>query len=168
MFAPWTLLSGMLLKNHSTLHRSVSAAVGWWVTFDPVESYLLPEWYMLCTDTIEYNPNVSKGKHMFIPAISPKSSVYDMYSCQNKTRRSENDNTPQPLDQSMDSPSIGQQVGNCNSFTSTHYVPNVSVMQAYVRPTLYPTHISFISSQSTSPFLKYGYQKKTYHLRENN
>ena len=30
-----------------------------------------------------------------------------------RTRRSENDNTPQPLDQGTNSPYIGQQVGNC-------------------------------------------------------
>ena len=38
------------------------------------------------------------------------------------TRRSENDNTPQPLDQWTNSPFIGQQVGNCKSFTLTHYL----------------------------------------------
>ena len=36
------------------------------------------------------------------------------------TRRSENDNIPQPLDQLTNSPFIGQQVGNCKSFTLTH------------------------------------------------
>ena len=35
------------------------------------------------------------------------------------TRHSENDNTPQPLDQWMNSPFIGQQFGNCKSFTLT-------------------------------------------------
>ena len=38
------------------------------------------------------------------------------------TRRSENDNTPQPLDQWMNSPFMGQRVGNCRSFTLTHYL----------------------------------------------
>ena len=42
-----------------------------------------------------------------------------------KTRRSENDNTPQPLDQWTNSPFIGQQVGNCKSFTLTHYLANL-------------------------------------------
>ena len=37
------------------------------------------------------------------------------------TRRLENDNTPQPLDQWMNSPFMGQQIGNCKSFTLTHY-----------------------------------------------
>ena len=36
------------------------------------------------------------------------------------TRRSENDNTPQPLDQWTNSPFMGQQVGNCKSFTLAH------------------------------------------------
>ena len=44
------------------------------------------------------------------------------------TRRSENDNTPQPLDQWTNSPFKGQQVGNCNSFTSTHYLADVLAM----------------------------------------
>ena len=45
-----------------------------------------------------------------------------------KTRRSENDNTPQPLDQWTNSPFIGQQVGNCKSFTMTHYFANLFAM----------------------------------------
>ena len=44
------------------------------------------------------------------------------------TRRSENDNTPQPLDQWTNSSFIGQQVGNCKSFTLTHYFANLSAM----------------------------------------
>ena len=44
------------------------------------------------------------------------------------TRRSENDNTPQPLDQWTNSPFIGQQVGNCKSFTLTHYLPDLFAM----------------------------------------
>ena len=42
-----------------------------------------------------------------------------------QTRRSENDNTPQPLDQWKNSPCIGQQVGNCTSFTLTHYLADL-------------------------------------------
>ena len=42
------------------------------------------------------------------------------------TRRSENDNTPPPLDHWMDSPFMGQQVGNCNCFTSTHCASNIA------------------------------------------
>ena len=44
------------------------------------------------------------------------------------TRRSENDNTPQPLDQWTNSSFIGQQVGNCKSFTLTHYFADLSAM----------------------------------------
>ena len=44
------------------------------------------------------------------------------------TRRSENDNTPQPLDQWTNSPFIGQQVGNCKSFTLTHYLADLFAM----------------------------------------
>ena len=45
-----------------------------------------------------------------------------------KTRRSENDNTPQPLDRWTNSPFIGQQVGNCKSFTLTHYLADLFAM----------------------------------------
>ena len=41
----------------------------------------------------------------------------------------ENDNTPQPLDQWTNSPFIGQQVGNCKSFTLTHYLDDLFAMQ---------------------------------------
>ena len=44
------------------------------------------------------------------------------------TRRSENDNTPQPLDQWTNSPFTGQQVGNCKSFTWTHYFADLFAM----------------------------------------
>ena len=45
-----------------------------------------------------------------------------------KTRRSENDNTPQPLDQWTKSPFIGQQVGNCKRFTLTHCLADLFAM----------------------------------------
>ena len=69
-----------------------------------------------------------------------------------QTSRSENDDTPQPLDQWTNSPFIGQQAGNwsiCHALWP--------IRKSIVHPTLYPTHISFISSQSNFPFLKYGY-----------
>ena len=47
---------------------------------------------------------------------------------QRATRRLENDNTPQPLDQWTNSPFIGQQVGNCKSFTLTHYLADLFAM----------------------------------------
>ena len=45
-----------------------------------------------------------------------------------QTRRSENDNTPQPLDQWTNSPFMGQQVGNCKSFTLIHYLAHLFAM----------------------------------------
>ena len=69
-------------------------------------------------------------------------------------RRSENDDTPQPIDQWTNSPFIGQQVGNwsiCNVLWPKR--------KSIVHPTSYPTHISFIPGQSTFPFLKYCYKK---------
>ena len=47
---------------------------------------------------------------------------------QSQTRRSENDNTPQLLDQSTNSPFIGQQVGNCKRFTLTHNMADLFAM----------------------------------------
>ena len=49
------------------------------------------------------------------------------------TRRSENDNTPQPLDQWTNSPFIGQQDGNCKSFTLTHYLADLFAMHCCPR-----------------------------------
>ena len=76
------------------------------------------------------------------------------------TRRSENDNTPQPLDQWTNSPFIGQQVGNCKSFTLTHYLANLfakhrgprSIPLCIKHHIHYPTHIPFIPIESTLPF----------------
>ena len=45
-----------------------------------------------------------------------------------RTRRSENDNIPQSLDEWTNSPLIGQQVGNCKSFTLTHYLADLFAM----------------------------------------
>ena len=58
-----------------------------------------------------------------------------MLNCfwRNLTRRSENDNTPQPLDQWINSPFMGQKAGNCNSFTSYHYLSNVFPMHCGLR-----------------------------------
>ena len=63
------------------------------------------------------------------------------------TRRSENDNTPQPLDQWMNSSFIGQQVGNCKSFTLTHYFADLSAMHRVRRsiPLCIQHHIQLTS-----------------------
>ena len=39
--------------------------------------------------------------------------------------KTENNNTPRPIDQIMDSPLMDPQVGKCKSFASTHYLANV-------------------------------------------
>ena len=69
------------------------------------------------------------------PTPTPSKSGWQMVIFANgkecsvkKTRRSENDNTPQPLDQWTNSSFIGQQVGNCKSFTLTHYFADLSAM----------------------------------------
>ena len=66
---------------------------------------------------------------------------------QTTTRRSENDNTPQPLDQWTNSPFIGQQVGNCKSFTLTHYLADLFAMHRGPRsiPLCIQHHIQLIS-----------------------
>ena len=62
-------------------------------------------------------------------------------------RRSENNNTPQPLDQRTNSPFIGQQVGNCKSFTLTHYLADLFAMYHGPRsiPLCIQHHIQLIS-----------------------
>ena len=77
-----------------------------------------------------------------------------------KTRRSERQH-PQPLNQWTYSPFMSQQVGNCKSFTLTHYLADLFVIpwlkiNPIVHPTSYPTHIPFIPSESTHPFLIYS------------
>ena len=81
-----------------------------------------------------------------------------MLTSWNTTRRSENDNTPQPLDQWTNSPFIGQQVGNCKSFTMTHYLADLFAMHHGPRsiPLCIQHHIQFIPSESTLPFLNYS------------
>ena len=75
-----------------------------------------------------------------------------------RTRRSENDNTPQPLDQWTNSPFIGQQVGNSKSFTLTHYLADLFAM--HHGPSSIPLcihhHIPSIPSELTLPFLSYS------------
>ena len=67
-----------------------------------------------------------------------------------RTRRSENDNTPQPLDQWTNSSFIGQQVGNCKSFTLTHYFADLSAMHRGRRsiPLCIQHHIQLTSFHS--------------------
>ena len=65
-----------------------------------------------------------------------------------KTRRSENDNTPQPLDQWTNSPFIGQQVGNCKRlFTLTHHLADLFAMHRGLRsiPLCIQHHIQLTS-----------------------
>ena len=69
-----------------------------------------------------------------------------------KTRRSQNDTTPQPLNQWMGNPFMSQQVGKVLQF---HIDPLLgqcichamwATSKPVVRPPLYPTHTSFIPS----------------------
>ena len=107
-----------------------------------------------------YIPNISYKRwyskilsvNIISPGFNKPSSMVPEISLTKWTRRSENDDTPQPLDQWTNSPFIGQQVGNwsiCHALWP--------IRKPIVHPRLYPTHISFIPSQSKFPFLKYGY-----------
>ena len=64
------------------------------------------------------------------------------------TRRSENDNTPQPIDQRMGRPLMDPQVGYCNSFALTHYLATVfAVAQGCIVVStlyMYRTHIPVV------------------------
>ena len=113
-----------------------------------VKIYVTVPWIMV---KMYHSKNSIKG-NCFPMELSWYCALYIPHKAE--TRRSENDDTPQPLDQWTNSPFMGQQVGNwsiCHALWPKR--------KPIVHPTLYPTHISFIPSQSTFPFLNYGYQK---------
>ena len=72
----------------------------------------------------------------FLPYVlkkMPRNLKLDQFPLVNElpklgTRRSEKNNTPQPLDLWMNRPFIGQHVGNCRSFTLTHYLADLFAM----------------------------------------
>ena len=74
-----------------------------------------------------WTTTLSHGHNLAHQVLKP-CSYNRGYDSGNTTRRSENDNTPQPLDQWTNSSFIGQQVGNCKSFTLTHYFADLSAM----------------------------------------
>ena len=85
-------------------------------------------------------------------------SLKEMYEKTNikicKTRRSENDNTPQPLDQWTNSPFMGQQVDPLLGRSICHAQwPKVNPI---VHPTSYLTHIPFIPSPREPHPLRWG------------
>ena len=57
--SPFYYCMAMYLR---TLYRLISAVIGLWVTPDPAELPILPGRKKLCTNTVEYNPYVSKAK----------------------------------------------------------------------------------------------------------
>ena len=60
--------------------------------------------------------------------VAPEAVNNSLHWSQSRTKHSENDNTPQPLDQWTNCPFIGQHVGNCKSFTLTHYLADLFAM----------------------------------------
>ena len=111
-------------KHHSTRITYVSSSV----SRDPTRD-IFYHWIRLCS-FIDWN---SRSHHIcdvfshWLPPCSVTKKIQTMASL-SKTRRSENDNTPQPLDQRTNSPFIGQQVGNCKSFILTHYLADLFAM----------------------------------------
>ena len=111
--------------------------------------------YIIMTYTMEHEGCGHRvDKYISTFEVGEMSTGYalEIQDLETTTRRSENDDTPQPLDQWTNSPFIGQQVGNwsiCHALWP--------IRKPIVHPTLYPTHISFIPSQWNFPFLKYGY-----------
>ena len=96
------------------------------------------------------------SSHSFIFSQSPVTCIPFQYTMMvfpgiwisiKKKRRSENDNTPQPLDQWTNSPFIGQQAGNCKSFTLTHYLVDLFSMHRGPRsiPLFIQHHIQLTS-----------------------
>ena len=80
---------------------------------------------------IQKHPQISKflfHKMLSEDTVYSSSAISVKGVLNHLTRRSENDNTPQPLDQWTNSPFIGQQVGNCKSFTLTHYLADLFAM----------------------------------------
>ena len=89
-----------------------------------------PNWDKICFDVCDLGP-LTLTFCMDITFDNGNNSWKfhdDMMTQTLWTRRSENDNTPQPLDQWTNSPFIGQQVGNCKSFTLTHYLADLFAM----------------------------------------
>ena len=89
---------------------------------------------MLCLSSLRY-PWVSPASHVhLLLAIQTSRILWPLVRVPSSpwvvtvTKRSENDNTPQPLDQWTNSPFISQQVGNCKSFTLTHYLADLFAM----------------------------------------
>ena len=85
------------------------------------ESHYLNQWWHICVTWPQWVNTVMEPQGHLMQAWGKAKK-------ERKTRRSENDNTPQPLDQWTNSSFIGQQVGNCKSFTLTHYFAHLSAM----------------------------------------
>ena len=94
----------------------------------------------------------------FLPVISQNQYLLIITDI---TRYSENDNTPQPLNQWTNSPFMGNRLETKEFYTDP--LLGLSICHApwpkvnpIAHPTSYPTHIPFITSESTLPFLRYS------------
>ena len=99
---------------------------------------------------------------------SPGNQKAQEMSAADRTRRLKNENTPPPIDQWMNSPFMGQQVGNCKSFTVTHYLPDLFAMHRGLRsiPLCNQHHIqlTFFSFQVSRPSHSWDTAISIFHL----
>ena len=135
-----------LYSTSETLHHS-----------DTIKLTSFPYCSVIVTWSIELRQKQQNGHGGVEVGFEPNPipSYYDTVLCNKsrilcstvKTRCSENDNTPQPLDQWTNSPSIGQQVGNCKSFILTHYLADLFAMHRGPRsiPLCIQQHIELTS-----------------------
>ena len=115
------------MVTHQLLHKSSFHPKD---TFAGILNSQITRFYRNCSEISEFEnacpilfkaPKSRRHAKRFLRSIKKQALAH-------LTRRSENDNTPQPLDPWTNSPFIGQQVRNCKRFALTHYVANLFAM----------------------------------------
>ena len=97
-------------KGHSKLLK-INLTVVWWYKRDLKEN---TQWFSILNTVSLWSVNSVNGSHIKM-------------GNDNKAFREQDPSAP-ILDQWMNSPFMGQQVGNCKSFTSTHYLADLFAM----------------------------------------
>ena len=119
------------LRSNTSINLYPMPVIGW------CQNIYYKVWDEITYPFLNFNGatvEIKEWINNFIPHFSRHVITYpclvnrNQGSQQFQTRRSENDNTPQPLDQWTNSPFMGQQVGNCKSFTLTHYLADLFAM----------------------------------------
>ena len=125
----WT--NGLVQERHNSIANALELRLSW--TNPLIHNKLnLPHTYR--QSPASSSPREGQPSHHCIPEqrklSSPGQQTRNIpirmksHTAVQKNKRSENDNTPEPIDQRMDSPLMGQHVGSCNTFASTHYFAN--------------------------------------------